>query len=146
MLQVFKCVLVKESKPLPWDRRKPYSEPEAVSKLLSQYLEGADRENMVVLALDSQNHVIGVNTVSVGILDSTLVHPREVFKFAIMANAASIILGHNHPSGDVKPSAEDIAATKRFTQAGTLIGIELLDHIIVGEDGFTSLRQKGYIS
>jgi len=92
--------------------------------------------------LDTKHKVIGINTVSIGNLNSCLVHPREVFKPAILSNTAAIILGHNHPSGDTKPSNEDIEITRRIAEAGKLLSISVLDHIIVGE-GFTSLKEAG---
>lgn len=96
------------------------------------------------MMLDVKNRVIGIHTVSIGNLNSAIVSPREVFKAAILANAASIIVGHNHPSGDVTPSPEDIQVTTTLQQAGKLLGIEVLDHIIVGEEGaHTSLKQMG---
>lgn len=107
-------------------------------------MQGLDRENFVVLLLDTKNKVIGINTVSIGTLNSSLVHPREVFKPAILASAAALILAHNHPSGDPKPSREDIEVTKRLIEAGGLLGIQVLDHIIVG-DYCVSLKEQGYI-
>jgi DNA repair protein RadC len=113
--------------------------------LLQSFLAGADRENFVVLLLDTKNKVVGINTVSIGTLNSAVVHPREVFKPAILANAASIILAHNHPSGDPAPSKEDVAVSKKLMEAGRLLEIEVLDHIIVGDDCFLSMKQKGLI-
>ena len=105
--------------------------------VLAQYLDGVDREHFVVLLLDQKNKIIGIHTVSTGSLTASVVHPREVYKVAILSNAAAIIAGHNHPSGDPGPSAEDRALTTRLADAGKLLGIALLDHIIVG-DGSTS--------
>lgn len=118
--------------------------PDDAAEILAKYLKGTDRENFVVLMLDIKNKVLGINTVSVGSLTATVVHPREVFKPAILMNAAGIILGHNHPSGDVGPSKEDIATTKKMVEAGKLLDIPVLDHVIVG-DGFTSLREEGWV-
>jgi DNA repair protein RadC len=99
-----------------------------------------------VLCLTTKLDLIGYHEVSRGSLDSALMHPREIFKAAVMVNAASIVLAHNHPSGDPSPSVEDLALTTRLREAGRLIGIELLDHIIVGHDGrFTSLKELGRI-
>ena len=110
------------------------------------YLDEEDREHFVSMMLDAKNKVIGIYTVSIGTLCCTVVSPREVFKAAILANAASIIVAHNHPSGDVTPSPEDIQVTATLKQAGKLLDIEVLDHVIVGEDGaFTSLRQLGHL-
>lgn len=120
--------------------------PQDVATLVGEYLKETDRENFVVVLLDTKNAVIGINTVSVGILDSALVHPREVYKAAILANAAAIILAHNHPSGDPTPSAEDRRITQRLHEAGQLLGIEVMDHIVVGEQTrFTSLKERGML-
>ena len=121
------------------------SRPEDAADLLQSFLAGTDRENFVVLLLDTKNKVVGINTVSIGTLNTTVIHPREVFKPAILANAASIILAHNHPSGDPAPSREDITVTKKLMEAGRLLEIEVLDHIIVGDDCFLSMKQKGLI-
>src|SRR6266849_3817732 len=94
-----------------------------------------DREQFVVLLLDGKNQVLGFNVVSIGSLTAALVHAREVFKPAILGNAAAIILVHNHPSGDPEPSAEDEAITARLRQAGELLGIRVLDHVVIGDDG-----------
>ena len=101
-------------------------------RLLRNYLAGADREHFVVVMVDKKNQVIGINTVSIGSLDSAIVHPREVYKPAILANAAALILGHNHPSGHPAPSTEDLALTTRLVHAGKLLGIHVLDHVILG--------------
>jgi DNA repair protein RadC len=97
-----------------------------------------DREMFVVLLLDGRNGVLGFNVVSIGSLTSALVHPREVFKPVILANAAAVILLHNHPSGSAEPSAEDQALTSRLEQAGELLGIKVLDHIVVGDGAYRS--------
>ncbi len=104
-------------------------------------LRDKDREHFVCLHLDSRNRVTSMETVAVGTLNASLVHPREVFKAAILANAASVIVAHNHPSADVTPSSEDIALTKRLMEAGEILGIEVLDHIVVGGERFTSCKE-----
>ncbi len=121
--------------------------PENAGEILAQYLKGADREHFVVLMVDCKNHVIGINTVSIGTLCGSLVSPREVFKPAILGNAASIVLGHNHPSGNTEPSKEDIATTKRLVEAGKLMDIPVLDHIIVNvvTGDCTSLKEEGFV-
>ncbi len=101
------------------------------------------KEHFVVLFLDSRSQEIKRETVSVGILNASLVHPREVFEPAIKCNAAQVIVAHNHPSGGAEPSEEDIQITKRLVEAGKLLGIELLDHVIVAIKGFTSLKVQG---
>ena len=110
---------------------------EQAAELLRQYLGAADREHFVVILLDHKNAPIGINTVSIGSLTASVVHMRETFKAAILANAAAILCGHNHPSGDPEPSREDRALTKRLVDAGKLLGIAVVDHVIVG-DGTTT--------
>lgn len=105
----------------------------------------ADREEFLVVLLDGKNKVIGFNVVSVGSLTAALVHPREVFKPAILANAAALILVHNHPSGDPEPSAEDRALTERLKQAGELLGIKLIDHVVIGDGQFVALTDRGLL-
>ena len=101
------------------------------STLLHTYLADVDREHFVVLLLDQKNKVIGIHTVSIGSLTASVVHPRETFKIAILANCASIVIGHNHPSGDPQPSREDRTLTARLVEAGKLLGISVLDHVIL---------------
>ena len=108
------------------------------------HFEPMDREQFLAIILDGRNQVIGFNLVSVGTLTSALVHPREVFKAAILANAAAIVLVHNHPSGDPEPSAEDRALTERLKQAGELIGIRVLDHVVIGDGRYTSLAYQRF--
>ena len=102
-------------------------------------------EKMGAINLNTKNRITGIHVFSVGSLNSAIVHPREVFKQAILNNSAAIILFHNHPSGDPTPSKEDISVTKRLKEAGTLLGIEVLDHIIVGDGRYVSLKEKGYV-
>ena len=104
-----------------------------VAVLFRAYLGHADREHMMVVMLDNKLKVIGMNTVSVGSLTASIVHPREVFKPAILCNAQSIVLCHNHPSGDPAPSQEDKGITKRLVLAGEALGIKVNDHIILGD-------------
>ena len=109
-------------------------------------LENEDKEKFGILVLDTKNKINAAHIVSMGSLDSTLVHPREVFKLAILNNAASIICFHNHPSGDPEPSEEDINVTKRLQAAGKILGIELVDHIIIGANKrYISLKQETLI-
>lgn len=125
-------------------QRAKIRSPRDIVNLIGKMLESSDREMMVAILLDTKNGVTGLHVVSIGDLSSAVVHPREVFKAAILANAASLILGHNHPSGDPAPSPEDIAVTRRISEAGELLGIELLDHVVIGDMGrFTSLKEKG---
>jgi DNA repair protein RadC len=143
-LPVVRCTLVKDgSHKAPLDQ---ISRSEDANRVLQSYLEGVDREYFVALLLNTKNKAIGIYTVSVGSLDSSIVHPREVFKVAIISNTAAIIVGHNHPSGESRPSKEDIEITSRLVDAGRILGIELLDHIITGGDGYTSLVKEGRVA
>jgi DNA repair protein radc len=147
---------------LPASRRKV---AEILIKLLQETLSGADlakvngprdvyrltsdmafldHEEFVVLFLNAKNRVFKRKTVSVGTLDASVVHPREVFKAAIQLSAAGIICVHNHPSGDPAPSEADLELTGRLAEAGRIVGIPLVDHVIVGRDGYYSLKEHGH--
>lgn len=119
------------------------SSSRAVYRAFRGYFEPLDREHVVVLALDQGNAVVGFHVVSVGSLSSSIVHPREVFKAAILANAASIIVMHNHPSGRVDPSGEDREITGRLQKAGEILGIRVLDHLIFGDGRYFSFVEAG---
>lgn len=119
--------------------------PKDVSDLLMHEMKFLKKEHLKVVLLDTKNNVMDIETVSIGSLSSSIVHPREVFNIAIRKSAASIILVHNHPSGDVQPSREDINITKRLRESGQIIGIKLLDHIIIGMNRYSSLKEEGYI-
>ena len=110
------------------------SEPNDVYEILRNYIENEDREHFVSLLLDTKGQVVGIHTVSIGNLNSSLVTNREIFKAAILSNCASIIVAHNHPSGDPTPSDDDITVTKEIIKAGKLLGIEVLDHVIIGSN------------
>lgn len=116
-----------------------------VVALMQGRLRYLDREELYAILLDTKHRVLECNRVSRGHLNGTLVHPREVFKPAIRRSSDAVIVVHNHPSGDPSPSPEDIAVTRRLVAAGRLLGIELLDHVILGHDDYVSLRQDGYI-
>lgn len=117
--------------------------PEDVHRVMEPYFAELPCEHFVAILLNTKNHVLAVTTVSVGSLNASIVHPREVFQRAILANSASIILVHNHPSGDPTPSPEDISLTKALVEAGKLLDIGVLDHIIVGDNCFASLKERG---
>lgn len=121
--------------------------PESAEIIIRNYLETADREYFIMLALNNKNKVICINTVSIGSLNASIVHPREVFKAAILSNASAIIVAHNHPSGDISPSKEDILTTKNLVKAGKIMGIPVLDHIIIGSESnnWISLKEKGLL-
>ena len=126
--------------------QKPVRNSSDAAKIFQSYLAGADREYFVILLLDAKHRVNALNVVSVGSLTCAIVQAREVFKPAVISNAASVILSHNHPSNDVSPSPEDIALTKRLVQAGEVLGIKVLDHIIIGEGRYMSFADRGMIS
>jgi len=112
---------------------------------LTKDLQAAKKEHFVVLYLDARNKVLKKETISIGTLTASLVHPREVFQPAVGLSAASVILVHNHPSGHTEPSQDDLALTRRLVEAGKLMGIEVLDHLIVGHKKFLSLKEAGLL-
>jgi DNA repair protein RadC len=117
--------------------------PRDVSTLVMEEMRFLDREQFRVVLLDAKNHVLGVRVVSVGSLSSSIVHPREIFKEAIARSSAAVILVHNHPSGDPTPSQEDVEVTRRLIEEGRLLGIEVLDHVVVGDNRYVSFKEKG---
>ena len=119
--------------------------PRDSAAILSPLLQHEPSEVFAILCLSTKRHVIAYHEVSRGTLDGTLVHPREVFKAAILANAAAIIVAHVHPSGDPTPSPDDIHLTRQLVAAGCLLGIEILDHIIVGDGRYVSFRETGHL-
>jgi len=130
---------------LRYEERYVIRSPEDGAKYVMEDLRFLSQEHFVCLYLNTKNQVIHRKTVFIGSLNASIVHPREVFKEAIKRSAASIICAHNHPSGDPTPSREDIEVTKRLVECGRMIGIELLDHLIIGEQKFVSLKEKGYV-
>lgn len=120
------------------------SSPQDADRLLRGRMAHLDRKRFVVLLLNTKNAVVATHTVSIGTLTSSLVHPREVFKPAIQASAAGLILAHNHPSGRTEPSREDRDVTRRIARAGQTLGIEVLDHLVIG-DSFFSFKEHGLI-
>ncbi|NLO89062.1 MAG: DNA repair protein RadC [Clostridia bacterium] len=126
-------------------REKPsIRTPQDVANLLLDKMRYLDREHFKAVFLNSKNHVLAVELISVGTLNASLVHPRELFKKAIIKSSAGIILVHNHPSGDPHPSEEDKLVTQRMVEAGKIIGIDVLDHVIIGDGRFVSMREMGY--
>jgi len=103
------------------------------------------KEKFITLYLDTKNQILKEETVSIGSLNASIVHPREVFKGALELSSASIIVIHNHPSGDPSPSREDIMVTEKLCEGGKLLGIDVLDHIIIGDGRYTSLKDEGFI-
>ena len=119
--------------------------PADVAAVMIDYFEIRDREEVVIALLDTANTMIGLHVASIGGLAASIVEPKQVFKVAILNNAASIICLHNHPSGDPTPSREDIAITRQLVEAGKVMGIPLHDHIIIAERGYTSLAERGLL-
>ncbi|MBU8905041.1 RadC family protein [Desertibacillus haloalkaliphilus] len=119
--------------------------PDDVSRYVMDEMRFLTQEHFVCLYLNTKNQVIHKQTVFIGSLNASIVHPREVFKEAFRRSAASMICLHNHPSGDPTPSHEDIEVTKRLAESGKVLGIELLDHVIIGDQKYISLKEKGYV-
>ncbi|RIM51283.1 RadC family protein, partial [Staphylococcus capitis] len=118
--------------------------PSDVADLMMSSMKDLDQEHFVVLLLNSKNIVIKQSWIFKGTLNSSIIHPREVFNIAIRESSNAIIIVHNHPSGDVTPSREDITTTLRLKECGAILGIDVLDHIIIGDNQFTSLVEAGY--
>lgn len=119
--------------------------PEDGANYIMDELRHLKQEHFVCLYLDTKNTVIHRQTIFIGSLNASIVHPREVFREAVRRSAASIICAHNHPSGNPSPSQEDIQVTKRLCEAGKLVGIEILDHLVIGDRKYVSLKEKGYV-
>jgi len=125
--------------------KQPMVNPDKVFNMVKSKLKDKKKEYLLTLLLTTRNQLIKTAEISIGSLDTSIVHPREVFKEAIAASAASLILVHNHPSGDPKPSEDDISLTRRLIETGEIIGIEVLDHLIVGDERYVSLKKEGII-
>lgn len=121
------------------------SGPKDAFNIMFPKLRGLQKEKFIVLILNTKNEIIKEEVISIGSLNASIVHPREVFKPAIECSAASIILIHNHPSGDPSPSREDIMITEKLVEGGKILGIDVLDHVIVGEQKYVSLKDEGFI-
>lgn len=143
-IDIVRVKLVKESSVLYRNRR--ISSPTDAYELGKEFMEDLDREHFVVVSLNTKNEPTCINTCHIGNINSSIVSVREVFKTAILSNSTSIMCFHNHPSGDPEPSREDVEVTKRLREAGKIIGIDLLDHLIIGDGRYISLKEKGYLS
>ncbi|MGO4532915.1 DNA repair protein RadC [Paenibacillus sp. 2TAF8] len=119
--------------------------PRDAADILMEQLRYLQKEHFVCLFLNSKNHIIAQETLSMGSLNASIVHPREVFRAAIKCSSASIVCAHNHPSGDPTPSPEDIQITKRLIEAGAIVGIDVLDHLVIGDGIYVSLKEKGLV-
>jgi len=127
------------------DARLKVDSPIVIVELLMEEMRYLNKEHFKVVLLNTKNQIISIEEISIGNLNSSIVHPREVFNIAIKRSANSIILVHNHPSGDSTPSKEDISITHRLIDAGNIIGIKVLDHIIIGDNNYVSLKQRDII-
>lgn len=145
-VSVVKMQLVKESRVL-FDAK--VSSPAVVAKMIKQMTDGSDRELVYVVSVDSKNKPIATELISMGGVNSSIVDIGNIFKHALLANATGVIIAHNHPSGDVTPSVEDIRITKRIEEAGKLLSLPLLDHVVVGDietDVYYSFLENGRLA
>ncbi len=141
-----RVVLVKE-KAKRYELPREIGSPEDVYRAVVTITNVQEEAQEVfgILILNTKNKIVAVHEISRGILNSSLIHPREVFKPAVLHNASSIICFHNHPSGDPNPSKDDVDVTRRLVEAGEIMGIDILDHVIVGDDRYTSFRERGIL-
>jgi DNA repair protein RadC len=129
------------------DRKKynAVTSPDEIYNILKEKISNFSKEHFYVISLDTRNNFIGMDEISVGTLTASLVHPRETFESAIKRHAAQIVIAHNHPSGETEPSEDDLKITKRLFDAGKIMGIEVLDHIIITKNGYLSFKEKNLI-
>jgi DNA repair protein RadC len=134
-----------------WDKSNTNPEKQVIKTPEEAYTQfkckfrGKKKEHFWAILLDTRNQIIKSTEISVGSLDSSIVHPRELFKEAIASSSASMIVAHNHPSGNPEASQDDISLTKRLIQAGNIVGIEVIDHLIIGDGRYISMKREGLI-
>lgn len=145
MEKIFEIVRIKQVTVEKEEKRFRVASPSDASEFIQTCIADDDREVFFVVCLNTKNEVIACHRAHVGSLNASIVQPREVFKAAILNNSASIIIAHQHPSGNVSPSPEDISVTERLVKAGEYIGINVLDHIIVSQSASLSLKERGYV-
>jgi DNA repair protein RadC len=143
-LPLYSTRLVRETE-FTYPDRFQVSTPEDVAAILQDYYQDKDREEFLTVMLDTANTVIGLTLVSIGGLAASIVEPRQIFKTAILANAAALILAHQHPSGNPEPSREDIRITRQLVEAGKIMGIPIHDHLIITDSQYTSLAERGVL-
>lgn len=144
--QIKACFELSKRKDFDIDRTEEYIDgPWKVAKLINATIKDKAKEHFMLILLDARNKVKRVSHISTGTLNSSLVHPREVFKEAIKHSSQSVIVVHNHPSGDTQPSDEDLRITQRLVEGGKLLGIEVLDHVIIGINTYFGFKDKGLI-
>ena len=141
---MFELKVVRERRPGYGSARRVATSREVYDAFRERFAP-LDREEFLVVPLGGKNQILGFHVVSVGTLTASLVHPREVYKIALLANAAAVIVVHNHPSGDPTPSAEDVAITRRLREAGQLLGVSLLDHVVIGDERYISFADDGIL-
>ena len=141
-INIYKIKMIKEDTVEYSNTIKSPADVAALARDVLEMHEMAE-ENFIILCLNTKNKIAGVHTISIGSLNASIVHPREVFKVALLNNANGIICLHNHPSGDPEPSREDIEITHRLANAGNILGINVLDHVIIGEQRYVSLKEQG---
>jgi len=145
--QILACFEIGKRSSLAPDQKKyDITNPETVIKAVRASIKDKAKEHFKLIILDSRNKILTITNVSIGTLNANLTHPREIFKDAITHNAASVVLVHNHPSGDPEPSEDDLKITKQLTEAGKIMGIEVVDHIIIGQEKYLSFKEKKLIS
>ncbi|MDA2074223.1 JAB domain-containing protein [Bacillus cereus group sp. MYBK15-3] len=128
-----------------FDPKIRLSSPDTAAKIAEYYIGDEDREVFFIICLNTKNEINAIHRAHVGSINASVIHPREIFKCALLNNSFSLLCFHNHPSGDPTPSPEDIEVTKRLKECGLILGIEVLDHIIIGKHKFVSLREKGHM-
>ncbi|MEF3309590.1 JAB domain-containing protein [Paenibacillus sp. GYB004] len=141
-IEIVSLRMVKERTSLLYPNRMIRT-PEDAANLFRQFIGDCDRESFCILCLNTKNEPTALHQVSTGTLNASLVHPRETYKLAILANSASIIAAHNHPSGEATPSPEDVEITERLRDSGALLGIDFLDHLVIGDNNFVSMKERG---
>ncbi|MDP3013010.1 MAG: DNA repair protein RadC, partial [Candidatus Subteraquimicrobiales bacterium] len=129
----------------PPTKRRVISCPDDVAKLLMSKMRYFDREHFRALILNVKNEVLRETDISIGSLSSSIVHPRELFKMVLKYSGSGVIIAHNHPSGDSNPSTEDVLLTKRLSESAKILGIDLIDHVIIGNGKYVSLKENGYL-
>jgi len=134
----------KVCEPLTEDPSKNIKTPEDALYWFAPFRD-ADQEHFVCMSINCAGQVMNTRVITIGLLNQSLVHPREVFRGAIMDNASAIVVCHNHPSGSLEPSSQDIAVTMQLKEAGKIIGISLIDHVIVTKTGYLSMRERGLV-
>lgn len=125
--------------------RKTIRTPDDAYQILKGYFSNLPNEHFVALLLDTKNHVTALSPVSIGSLNASIVHPRELFQRAILGNCAAVILSHNHPSGDPTPSPEDVELSRKLYEAGKVLDIVVVDHLVIGDSCYVSLKEKGIL-